>query len=159
MFSTVDSPASRIVRVELQTDVGRLPVALPPDLGGLASETKAAPSVGRVARLAERIGEQWWVLPRFTAPDGDAGDPGGGTQDQALQDLALDALREIVPVDAVQAVPPDRFDATRHRRVDVRGVTVAVLRLDAGAERPTLRPDPIRVVSVDLAGGADEGAG
>lgn len=152
MFSTVDSPASRVVRVELVTDVGTMSVASPSALGDLVSAAKAAPSTGRLVRLAEELAEQWWIVPDLAslAESGSEEDPG---EDEALRGLAVEALTQILPVEAVQAIDPARFDESAHRRLDVRGVTVAVLRLepDGGdGQGQVLHAQPIRAVTLDL---------
>jgi hypothetical protein len=155
MFSTVDSPASRAVRVELETDMGALLVAVPSDLEDLVTSAKAAPSTGRLVRLAEALAEQWWVVPDLasladsTLPDDLA--------DEDLRSLAVEALTHVVPADTVQAVDPARFDAATQRRLEVHGVTVVVLHIDARADAPAgagpgplLQPEPIRAVTLDL---------
>jgi hypothetical protein len=153
MFSTIDSPGTRIVRVELDSDLGRVPVAVPARFEDLATEVTAAPSTGRLVRLGEELASQLWAVPRLApAPGSSAG------EDQALRDLAVEALSQVVPVEAVQAVDPARFDESRQRRIDVRAVRVAVMRLAADDGGHVLRARPIRVVTLDLSarGGADQ---
>lgn len=151
MFSTIDSPGTRVLRVELETDVGTVPVAVPSGLRDLAGAAKTAPSAERLLRLADELASQWWAVPDLAGPNVSV--PGG---DEALRDLAVEALSQVVPVEAVQAIDPARFDEAQHRRLEIRRVVVAVLRLqadDAGeaGEAGELRPSPIRAVAFDVA--------
>ena len=155
MFSTVDSPAGRVVRAEIDTDVGRLPVAIPSTLGAQASAARAAPSTGRLVDLARELGEQWWVVPDVAALAG----PGAPNEDEALRDAAADAATRAFAAEAVRAVDPATFDRTSQRRLTVRRVTVTVLRpaLEAGGGDTTgggrslvLTPTPLRSVTIEL---------
>lgn len=153
MFSTIDSPGTRIVRVELQSDLGAVPVAVPDRLEDQVAGVRAAPSTGRLVRLGEALAAQRWAVPRLAQ---DA--PSASPRDEALHELAVEALSRVVPVEAVQAVDPARFDESRHRRLDVHAVTVAVLRLEAGTGPggDVLRPRVIRAVNLDLGTPAGE---
>lgn len=61
MFSTVDSPAARFVRIYIATDAGRLPIAPPPRLAKIVSELQAAPSQERVNELARLLGDEAFI--------------------------------------------------------------------------------------------------
>ena len=152
MFSTVDSPGTRVVRIALDTDMGTLLVAVPSDLEDLATSAKAAPSTGRLTDMAAELAEQWWVVPDL-ASIADS----GLSDDEDLRSLAVEALTQVVPVDTVQAVDPARFDPSTQRRLELQGVTVVVLRIDAHSDDapsdaggPLLQPEPIRAVTLDL---------
>jgi hypothetical protein len=147
MFSTVDSPAGRVVRVEIDTDLGRLPVAVPPALLSQAGVARAAPSTDRLVDLARELAEQWWVVPDVAALAGPATAPG---DEEAIRSVAAGAVR---PVD------PERFDEASQRRLTLQGVRVAVLRSDVQAEAApslpgaaslVLTPTPIRAVTIEL---------
>jgi hypothetical protein len=60
MFSTVDSESARFVRCYLVTDVGRLPLPIPPGLDKTVAELRAAPTLAGVQALAERLAAQPW---------------------------------------------------------------------------------------------------
>ena len=150
MFSTIDSPATRIVRVELETDVGTVPVAVPSRLKDLVGAAKSAPSPGRLEHLAAVLAGQWWVVPVLTVPDVPA-------EDEALRDLAVQALSQVVPVDTVRAIDPAQFDEVHQRRIAVDAVHVSVLRLTTSAEDQALRPRTVRAVSLDVAPGTGSG--
>jgi hypothetical protein len=61
MFSTVDSPGGRFLRIYLVTPRGEMPVALPPALAPLALECRTLPSAGRLGRLAGALAAGRWV--------------------------------------------------------------------------------------------------
>jgi hypothetical protein len=153
MFSTIDSPASRVVRVELDTDVGPVPVAVPSALRDLAGEVRTAPSGGRLEHLARAVAAEWWVVPVLNVPD-----VSGSPQDEALRDLAVRALSQVMPSSTVRAIDPARFDGGRQRRLSIDAVHVTVLRLTSGDDGGgdgggdgALRARPIRSVSVHVA--------
>ena len=156
MFSTVDSPAGRVVRVALDTDLGRLTVAVPPSLRDQAATARAAPSTGRLTELARAVGERWWVVPDVADLTVVAG-PGAPP--------AADAVTRAIAAEAVRDVDPERFDPATQRRLAVGRVTVAVLRPDTapgGAGTGTgsglvVTPTPIRAVTVAV--GAAPGTG
>jgi hypothetical protein len=141
MFSTVDSPAGRVVRVELDTDVGPLAVAVPAALRDQAGVARAAPSTDRLIGLAREVAEQWWVVPDVAALAGPAGPP----PDDVVRAIAAEAVRAVEAAD---------FDPAIQRRLTVRRVRVTVLRPDVetGAERHglVLTPTPIRTVTIEL---------
>lgn len=61
MFSTVDTPQSRFLRIHLQTPQGRVPVEVPSRWKHLASELCTAPSASRIEELAERLAQETWI--------------------------------------------------------------------------------------------------
>lgn len=150
MFSTVDSPGSRLVRVELTSEWGRLPVAVPADLQDLAAEVRAAPSQARMATLAQALADEVWVAPRLPGAD-----EAGSAEDAALDQYALEVLATVAPVDVVQAVPRARFDPATQQRVQVDSVEVAVYRLSVDDEDrtdsdTTVRPEAIARATVGV---------
>ena len=60
MFSTVDDPSARTVRVYLITDDGEFPVEPPQHLHKRISELQAAPSRPQMEQLAERLAKSSW---------------------------------------------------------------------------------------------------
>jgi hypothetical protein len=146
MFSTVDSPGTRLVRVEVTTELGRLPVAMPAGLQDLAAEVRAAPSSGRTAELAQALAGELWVAPRLPGA-GDAASP----EDAALDQFALEALATVAPVDVVQAVPRAAFDPATQQQVRVEAVEVAVYRLEV-EDDTAIRPELIARVTATTRG-------
>jgi hypothetical protein len=146
MFSTIDSPASRIVRIELDTDVGPVPVAVPSALRDLAGEVRTAPSQGRLEHLARAMAAQWWVVPVLSVPD-----VSSSPEDEPLRDLAVRALSHVLPSSTVRTIDPARFDGSRQQRLAVEAVHVSVLRLASEGGHGALRPRAIRSVTVDVA--------
>jgi hypothetical protein len=65
MFSTVDSPAARFLRVYLVTDDGEIPVMIPPGLGARAQEVRTIPTRGRLRSIAEGVARGEWVPYRL----------------------------------------------------------------------------------------------
>ena len=61
MFTTVDSPSSRFLRVYLDTPDGEVPVLIPPDLRKLAQKTRVLPSDARMTELMDALREGTWV--------------------------------------------------------------------------------------------------
>lgn len=61
MFATLESPASRFVRVQLATEQGRFAVSIPPKLSAEVSQLKTWPTEGRTQKLAERLAALRWV--------------------------------------------------------------------------------------------------
>jgi hypothetical protein len=156
MFSTVDSPGTRLLRVQLRSDLGTTPVAVPPWLTDLATEARAAPSEERLARLADELAGELWVIPRL--PGGTSTSP----EAEALDRAAIETLTEIVPVDTVRAVDPASFDAQQQEPIRVEVVEVAVLRLSTGRDRndegrETVRPVVVRNAAVIVPSGVGGG--
>lgn len=61
MFSTVDSPGSRFLRVYLLTPDGEVPVTIPGEHGRLAGRVRAMPSQEKLDELATRLAGEAWV--------------------------------------------------------------------------------------------------
>jgi hypothetical protein len=141
MFSTVDSPGTRLVRVEVTSEWGRLSVAMPADLKDLAGEVRAAPSPARMSALAQALAGELWVAPRLPGANG-----AGSAEDAALDQFALEALATVAPVDVVRAVPPASFDPDTQQRVQVESVEVAVYRQTVEGDA-AVRPEVIARVT------------
>jgi hypothetical protein len=153
MFSTIDSPATRQVRVDLQGDDGETPVAVPAGFTALANEVRAAPSTERLADLARSLAGQAWVVPRISRPDA----PPSPERD-LIDGMALQAMAQVAPLDTVRAIDPGAFDPARQQKVAVRAVQVTVWRLQPGVVEhdgttETLRPARLGRVSVPVPDG------
>lgn len=61
MFSTVDSPSARFLRVRLFTTQGEIPVLVPADLQTQAQKVRVMPTAGRLAALTEALRHGTWV--------------------------------------------------------------------------------------------------
>jgi len=61
MFSTVDSPEARTVRVYLETDDGALPTRVPSWLSSRRRYTRSLPTDFRIQGLAEELAAATWV--------------------------------------------------------------------------------------------------
>lgn len=61
MFSTLESPASRVVRLQLISGSERIPVIVPAELSGLVSEIRTLPQRKRLQELAQRAAAGAWV--------------------------------------------------------------------------------------------------
>jgi hypothetical protein len=68
MFSTVDSPGTRAVRVSVVTGGSEVPALLPAAFGEAVDELRAVTSGGRAMDLAADLARRSWV----TGPDGRA---------------------------------------------------------------------------------------
>lgn len=148
MFSTIDSPNQRILRLQLHTDEGAITVAPPQALSSEVSAALAAPSEDRLIELSILAGRLRWVEPRV-----EAGLAGELSEDEALRQFTTEALRVVSPATVVQAVADDLFDPTIHQDLVVQGVTISVHRLMAnGPSR--LEPVPLRSVSIEAGSAA-----
>ena len=156
MFSTVDSPGTRLLRVELRGDSGTFLVGVPERYKQQASEVKAAPSPERLERLATLLAEETWAIPRLPGADGEP----RSAEDRALDDLAMQTMAQLLPVDAVKAVSMANYDPATQQLLRVQDVEVSVWRVAADQdERPdgggTLHPTVLRrVVAHPRAGGS-----
>lgn len=61
MFSTVDSPAARFVRIYLITDHDEIPLMMPSELSAQAQEVRTIPTRDRLRGIADRISSSQWV--------------------------------------------------------------------------------------------------
>jgi len=61
MFTTVDSPSSRFLRIHLDTADGQIPVLIPPELRKLAQKARVLPSHARMSALADALRQGTWV--------------------------------------------------------------------------------------------------
>jgi hypothetical protein len=68
MFSTVDSPDARFLRIYLINGSQETPVLVPDSLKVLGREAQTIPSQALLSRLAERMAQGVWVPYRFTDP-------------------------------------------------------------------------------------------
>jgi len=155
MFSTVDSPGTRLLRVELRGESGTFLVAVPERYKQAASDARAAPSPERLEHLATALAAETWALPRFPGVGGED----RSAEDRALDDLAMQTMAQLMPVDAVKAVAKESFDPNTQQRLHVTEVEVSVWRVQADRdERPdgggTLRPSLLRRAVVRPQNGA-----
>jgi hypothetical protein len=149
MFSTIDSPADRIVRMEVDVGTGMVPVAVPAPLEERRVALAAAPSAGRVGAFADEAADLTWVVPRFGSDQG----PATGGDDGDLQRLALEALLAVAPATTIQAIAPEAFDPRIHQALDVQSVAVTVYRLE-GDGIAVLEPTMLRSATVPTGGGS-----
>jgi len=63
MFSTVDAPSARFLRLALITDSGEVSVAVPEELRGPAQRLRTLPDAAAAQRFAGRLTRFTWVAP------------------------------------------------------------------------------------------------
>lgn len=63
MFSTVDAPKARFLRLYLETPAGDVPVPPPADLARSFRAVQTLPTPRRLARLATRLAAATWAVP------------------------------------------------------------------------------------------------
>jgi hypothetical protein len=61
MFSTVDSPSARFLRVYLMSDSGEVPVLIPSEARELAQKVRVLPSKQRLEELTDTLRNGTWV--------------------------------------------------------------------------------------------------
>jgi hypothetical protein len=61
MFSTVDSPGARFLRIYLITPDGQIAAMLPDELSSAAKELRALPTQSRLESLARKLSSGVWV--------------------------------------------------------------------------------------------------
>jgi len=61
MFSTVDSPSARFLRVYLMSDSGEVPVLIPSEVRELSQKVRVMPSKQRLEELADTLRNGTWV--------------------------------------------------------------------------------------------------
>jgi len=61
MFTTVDSPSARFLRVYLISETGEVPVLIPRKLRKLSHKVRVMPSKERLMKLSEKLREGTWV--------------------------------------------------------------------------------------------------
>ncbi len=61
MFSTVDSPSARFLRIYLKSDEGEVPVLVPDEVRELSHKVRVMPSQRRLAELADTLRNGTWV--------------------------------------------------------------------------------------------------
>ncbi len=66
MFSTVDSPSARFLRIYLVTEKGEeIPILIPTSLRSESREVRTIPSLKRLSEIANRVAQGTWVPLRF----------------------------------------------------------------------------------------------
>ncbi len=65
MFSTIESPSSRVLRAYLVTEEGRIPIMVPKRFGRLEESIRTHPTEERLDRLAESLSQGVWVPHRI----------------------------------------------------------------------------------------------
>lgn len=65
MFSTVDAPKTRFLRIALETPGGEIPVPLPATLARSIREVQTLPTPRRLDRLAGRLAAATWAVPEL----------------------------------------------------------------------------------------------
>ncbi len=61
MFSTVDAPSARFLRIYLVSQQGKTQVRLPSWLGNLATEVRTIPTEKRILHLARELAQSNWI--------------------------------------------------------------------------------------------------
>ena len=61
MFTTVDSPSARFLRVYLTSESGEVPVLIPRELKKLSQKVRVMPSKERLEELVDKLRKGTWV--------------------------------------------------------------------------------------------------
>lgn len=69
MFSTVDAPKARFLRIHLETPDGEVPVPLPASLARPIREVQTLPTERRLHRLARQLAAATWAVPDLPRVD------------------------------------------------------------------------------------------
>lgn len=69
MFSTVDSPSARFLRIVLETETGRVRVGIPGRLQRDAARLREVPNEPGLRALAEKLASATWVPEEWTSPE------------------------------------------------------------------------------------------
>jgi len=118
MFSTVDSPGARSVRVYLETDDGELPTKLPSWLRHRRRFTRSLPADFRVRGLAVKLAAATWVYPKDKSSDKkDASKPAEPNPESMSGAVKADA-----PPERVRPRPEDAADNSTAKTSDKSGV-------------------------------------
>jgi hypothetical protein len=67
MFSTVDSPGARFLRIHLVTPEGEIPILLPPELRDEATKLRTLGTKGLAADLAATVSQGTWIRLRLAS--------------------------------------------------------------------------------------------
>ena len=89
MFSTVDSPDARFLRIYLINDNEETPVLLPDSLKPLGREVQTIPSPEIVTELGQRLAQGRWAPYRLTDPVRQYQNAQTRTNDESLSGLAV----------------------------------------------------------------------
>jgi hypothetical protein len=69
MFSTIESPASRVLRIYLITGNERIPILLPTEFRDLEREIRTMPAGARLRQLAGELSQQAWAPYRLVSAE------------------------------------------------------------------------------------------
>jgi len=171
MFSTVDSPDARFLRIYLINDGEEIPVLVPDSLKTLARKAQTVPSPALLSDLAERLARGTWEPYRLTNPVESYRAARPGTDATAADALAgltdpsepLDYYGLRLPADGGKCSPDGRLIFTKLLRmregggpapapgeaVEFRRVRAELwkYKLEVGASR--LKADKYMEVTVD----------
>jgi hypothetical protein len=92
MFSTVDSPGARFLRIALITPKGTIPVPLPKELAPLAAQEKTWPTDSRLRQIAQRLSAGTWTPVVLRSASGEYRNLLARHQDPAVTDRPDDAV-------------------------------------------------------------------
>lgn len=173
MFSTVDSPGARVLRLHLETDLGTVPVPVAPELAELAVVARTLPTRERLEALARRMTEIAWVPQRLEAPSRRYRRALERLRDQlpASRPERREVIAALAEIEAVQSSAdfasgtPDEVDLGAYRfyrpargaeargggALKVRAVRITVLRPSFSARPARLELRPMASVEVPRA--------
>ncbi|MGH9840894.1 MAG: hypothetical protein ACREEM_19135 [Blastocatellia bacterium] len=157
MFSTVRSPASRVLRIYLVTEKERIPILLPAEFRDLEREIRTMPTQGRARDLAAVLCKEVWAPYQLVPAEEhyrnlrkqyyeSRGDPAGlsgpdpGVNRYSVESRAyLDRLLERLRI--LRRVP--RSERHSHGAVPFLRVEVEVWELDFDHAKSLLRVQPL----------------
>jgi len=160
MFSTVDSPAGRMVRVYLDTGETEIPTRLPGWVMRRDGFTRSFPTEFRLRGLVDDLAAaSWFYVNRKVEPDPNDADsepkPDGDLGVVvAAKPAATDASDEgkDLPYPRVSSRKPGREPNEKHIAVPVAGVRIEVWRRRYDAATNTLRLEKVNEAQARVAG-------
>jgi hypothetical protein len=138
MFSTVDSPSARFIRIELTTDHGAVRVSVPSELQRDAARLREAPNEAGLHAFAASVANGSWVADRSVPAEARYAAFVGAARDGGRVPRSIPATGEIV----YKMLP--RAEAPNGAILDVRSACAEVWRY-------RLEPNATRLVADRLA--------
>lgn len=139
MFSTVDAPAARFLRIYLVTSQGKTQVKCPSWLGNLATEVRTIPTKNRILRLARELAQSQWIsYASATLQPSTLKASEGDSSSDYLSDLASDAPNlinrrseiELQIQRLTQLLPPEALKKDKSLPSEAEFVTVQEVQVE-----------------------------